>query len=324
MASESEKRDPYAILGVPRSADADAIKKAYRKLAQTYHPDLNPDDEGAEDQFKKISQAYAVLSDPDQRANYDEFGEIALDPNFDAEKARRFGGYQSGGFQSGGATFHGFDTGQHGGGFGSLFEDLFGGGAQGPRPPRPRAGANLETEFELEFLEAAAGSERRISVTRPQADGSARTDTLTVKVPPGVADGARIRLSGKGSEGSNGGAPGDLYVTVHVRPHPVFRREGQDLQLDVPISVSEAILGADIELPTLDGRVTLHVPPETDSGSKLRLRGKGFAASGSKAVGDLYVIVRIRVPRNLDENERKRVAELAKLDPEDLRRDLWS
>jgi curved DNA-binding protein len=318
MAGTPTEKDPYAILGVARDADADAIKKAYRKLAQKYHPDRNPDDASAEDRFKQVSQAYSVLSDPERRASYDEFGAVALDPNFDAEQARRFGG-----FRQGGGGFGGFDPGDMGtGGLGSLFENLFGGGGHGPQTPRPRAGANLESDFELDFLEAARGSSRRITVNRPQPDGSSRTDTLTVQIPAGIADGGRIRLSGKGSRGTHGGPAGNLYVTVRVRSHPVFRREGQDLHMDVAVSVSEAILGADIEIPTLDGRVTLHVPPETDSGARLRLKSKGFPPAGSKAAGDLYVTVLIRVPKDLNDAQKEQFEKLAHLDPKDLRRDL--
>lgn len=307
-------RDPYTVLGVARDADANAIKSAYRKLAQQLHPDRNPDDPQAEEEFKRVSQAYAVLSDPESRRSYDEFGEISLDPNFDAEKARSFGGAFGGG-QPG---FGGGQPGFGGGGFGSLFEDLFSGGFQA----RPQPGPDLQAQLELDFLEAARGTERRLSVNRPNGRGGTRRDTLSIKIPAGVADGAKIRLAGKGGEGAAGAPPGDLFATVRVRPHRVFRRDGQDLHIEVPISVREAVTGADIEIPTLDGRVTLHVPPESDGGSRLRLRGKGFPAAGKKAVGDLYVTLRIRVPKGVDAERR---AELERLleDDTDLRSDLF-
>ena len=310
-------KDPYAALGVSRDTDADSIKKAYRKLAQQYHPDRNADDPSAEEKFKQVSSAYAVLSDDKRRKDYDEFGEIALDPNFDADKARaasrQFGG---GDFAHAfGARADGF---QGGGGFGNVFEDLFGGRGH----PRPRRGADLETRIELDFADAVRGCEQRVTLDRPNAEGGVSRETLSIRIPPGVDDGGRIRLAGKGGPGERGGRDGDLLAVVRVRPHPQFKRNERDLLLDVPISISEAIRGASIEIPTADGRVSLRVPPGTDGGSKLRLRGKGVPAHGKRAAGDLYVTVRIRVPKNLTADAEEKAAALLGDDGEAFRSDL--
>ena len=325
MAS-GEKGDLYGVLGVARDADDKVIKKAYRKLARQFHPDVNPGDAAAEERFKRISEAYAVLSDPEKRRNYDEFGEVSLGGGFDADAARRareafgarFGtGGRSGGFPGfGGESFD----------FGNL-EDLLGGsfGGRGGRRGRTRQmrGEDIQASMELDFLEAARGGEKRLTITRPNPSGAPITETVTVRIPPGVGDGGRIRLPQKGSPGLAGGPPGDLWATIRVRPHPVFRREGRSLYLEVPISIREAIRGAKIEIPTLDGRATLTVPPGTDSGRKLRLRGKGIADPGGGSPGDLYVTVQIRVPRDLSDEVQERVDELAAFDPPDLREELF-
>ena len=257
--------NPYDVLGVPRHADEAAIKKAYRKLAQESHPDQNPDDPQAEERFKRVGRAYAVLSDAKQRSAYDEFGEIALDANFDAGRARA--NSHMGGFSD----------------FGSLFEDLLG-GAQ--RRQQPQRGGDLETHLELEFLDAALGCKRRIDLRRPGAGPSPTSESLEIRIPVGVHDGAKIRLAGKGSPGHAGGPAGDLLARVRVRPHRFFRRAGRNLQLDADVSITEAILGTEFEVPTLDGKVMLRVPPGTDSGSRLRLR-RVIAASRppNRAVG---------------------------------------
>jgi DnaJ-class molecular chaperone len=312
--ADGAKKDLYGVLGVSRDVDEDAIRKAYRQLARRYHPDVNPGDEEAEESFKTISEAYAVLSDPERRRNYDEFGEISLEGGFDAEKARhafgrRFGaGGRGGGFARGGESFH-FDN------LEGLFSDLFArsGG------PRGRRGVDHEAEIELDFVDAVRGGEHRLSFTRPTADGRTRRETLSVRIPPGVSDGGRIRLRGKGGEGLGSGEPGDLYARIRIRPHAFFRREGRNLYLDLPVSVREATLGAKVQVPTLDGRVTLTIPPGTDSGSKLRLRGKGVPSPSAGEPGDLYVVVQIRVPRNLPPEVAKKLEDLAEYEPADLR-----
>jgi DnaJ-class molecular chaperone len=312
MTRADDNKSPYDVLGVARDADADAIKKAYRRLAHESHPDRHPDDPEAEERFKALNQAHTVLGDPERRQAYDQLGDIALDPNFDADAARAasqgFGGFPGGRFTSGQAGP---------GDFGSLFEDLFAGGQ---RVARPRRGVDLETTIELEFVDAALGCERRVDLRRPTADGSAGpSETLSVRIPPGVTNGGRIRLAGKGGPGSANGPPGDLMARIRVRPHPLFKRQGRDIHMEASISVTEAVLGTEFEVPTLDGQVMLRVPTGTDSGSKLRLRGKGIPAAAGAAAGDLYVSLRIRVPKDLDEEAKQQWKDLEAYGPTDLR-----
>jgi len=321
------RRDLYEVLGVPRDADADAIKKAYRKLARQLHPDVNPGDGAAEERFKEVSEAYAVLSDAAKKRDYDEFGDVSLEGGFDAEAARRareaFGARfgpggaagRSGGFEAffgpGGEEMH----------FGGDLEDLLSRLGGRGRPSGPRRGADLEAELELELREAALGCERRLSLARPTANGP-RTESVTVKVPRGMVDGARIRIPGKGADGVGGGPAGDLHATIRVRPDALFRAEGRDLYIDLPVSFAEATLGAEVEVPTLDGRATLTLPSGTDGGKRLRLRGKGIPGVGRHAAGDLYGTVRIQVPHELDAEGRRRVEAVAELGPLDPRRGL--
>jgi DnaJ-class molecular chaperone len=323
-----EKRDLYAVLGVARDAGADVIRKAYRKLARRHHPDVNPGDKAAEERFKEISEAYDVLSDTEKRRNYNEFGEVALQGGFDAERARRareafgarFGG-EPGPGEGGFASGEPFE-------FGDLDDLLgrFGFGGRGGRGGAGRAGlrgSDIEAQLELDFLEAARGGEKRLGLQLLGEDGRPRSQTLTVRIPAGVADGGRIRLRGKGGPGLGGGPPGDLWATVRVRPHPVFRREGRDLIVEVPVTIAEAIRGAKIEVPTLDGRATVSVPPGTDSGKKLRLRGKGIPDPAGKAPGDLYAVIQVRVPKQLDADGLAALETLAKAGPEDPRKELF-
>jgi DnaJ-class molecular chaperone len=324
-----KKRDLYEVLGVSREVDAEALRKAYRKLARRHHPDVNPGDKAAEERFKEVSEAYDVLSDPVKRRNYDEFGEISLQGGFDAEQARRAReafGARFGGEPGQGASGFEFRSGEPFE-FGDLDDLLgrfgFGGRGRGGRSEGLR-GSDLEATLELDFLEAAKGGEKRLSLALPGEDGRPQTQTLTVRIPPGVADGGRIRLRGKGAPGLGGGAAGDLWATVRVRPHAVFRREGRDVSVEVPVTIAEAIRGAKIEVPTLDGRATVTVPPGTDSGQKLRLRGKGIPnpTKGGTA-GDLYVVIQIRVPKTLDADAEAAVDALAKAGPEHPRKELF-
>jgi curved DNA-binding protein len=327
MPPEKE-RDLYAVLGVARDADAETLRKAYRKLARRYHPDVNPGDKSAEDKFKQISEAYDVLSDATKRRNYDEFGEISLQGGFDAEQARRareafgarFGTGEGPG--AGYRTFRGGEAFE----FGDL-DDLLGRFGFGGRGASGRAaglrGADVEATLELDFLEAARGGEKRISLQLAGEDGRLRSETLTVRIPPGVADGGRIRLRGKGGPGLGGGPAGDLWAHVRVRPHPVFRRDGRNVSIDVPVTVAEAVRGAKIEVPTLDGRATLTVPPGTDSGQKLRLRGKGIPDPAGGEPGDLYVVIQIRVPKAADAAALEHADALAAAGPADPRKELF-
>ena len=315
-------RDLYEVLGVARDADVDAIRKAYRKLARKNHPDLNPGDKAAEERFKEISRAWEVLEDPARRRNYDEFGEISLEAGFDAEKAR----------QAREAFGSRFGTGARPGaeGFGEEYEfgdldDLMGrffggGGGRGARAGGIRMrGPDLEASLELDFFDAMRGGEHRLTLGGPSG-----SETITVRIPPGVDTGGRLRIPGKGAPGIGGGPQGDLSVVLTVRPHRVFRREGRDLTFDLPISVVEAIRGAKVEVPTLDGRATLTVPAGTDSGTRLRLRGKGVPNPRGGAAGDLFARVQIRVPRGLDDGAKEALDALERAEDRDLRKDLFS
>ncbi|MDJ0868042.1 MAG: DnaJ C-terminal domain-containing protein [Myxococcota bacterium] len=316
-----DRRDPYEVLGVARDADADAIRTAYRALARKLHPDVNPGDSAAEERFKEVSEAYAVLSDEEKRKLYDEFGPISLEGGFDPEAARAARSPFGGGFPGASSD----------GAFGSLedlFGGLFGGGARGGFRGgggfgRGFAipGQDLEATLELEFLEAARGCERTLSVGRPTADGGVRHESVSVRIPPGVDEGGRIRLPQKGGEGHGGAPPGDLYARIRIRPHAYLRRDGRNLLLDVPVTVGEATLGAKVEIPTLEGRATVTIPPGTDSGQRLRLRGKGIPHPKGGPAGDLYATVQIRVPRDLDDAARERLAGLAPFDPPGLRKE---
>jgi curved DNA-binding protein len=265
--------NPYEILGVDKNATTEEIKKAYRSLARETHPDLNPGDSVAETRFKQVSVAYDVLSDAQKRADYDEFGEIALEAGFDAERARtererfssRFGSPEGTGFGEGFA-FEGLED---------LFRQ-FGGGAgqarsQGGRPSTMQMrGADLESDMTLGFVEAAKGGERRLSLARPAPDGSAVKESITVRIPPGVSDGGRLRIPGKGGQGLGGGPPGDLWLSLHVEPHPIFRRVGNNLEFDLPITLKEAALGAKVEIPTLGSRFHPRRAATLDCASKAR------------------------------------------------------
>lgn len=318
----SEKQDLYETLGVARDADLDTIRKSYRKLARQYHPDLNPDDTAAEEHFKEVSQAFEVLSDETRRRNYDEFGEVSLESGFDAEKMREareaFGarfGYRSEP-QGPGDDFHfsGIDD-----LLGRMFsrEGAAGGGMR-------LAGADLEASLELEFLEAVRGGEKRLTLGRPGPDGRPVAETVNVRIPPGVDESGRLRIPGKGSPGVGGGPAGDLWVSLRIRPHPVFRRDGRNLTLELPVSVREAVLGAQVEVPTLDGRATLTIPPGTDGGTRLRLRGKGVPAKRDGTPGDLIVRIQIRVPRDLDEASSSAIDALERFDDPAIRKELFS
>jgi DnaJ-class molecular chaperone len=331
VAAESKHRSPYEVLGVARDADEDAIRKAYRRLARKHHPDVNPGDTVAEEKFKEISQAYAVLSNEEKRRAYDEFGEVALEGGFDPEAARRareafgarFGGAPGAGAGGGPNRFgeEEFAFGDLDDMLGDLFARRGGPGARGGGRFALR-GPDLEATLELELEEAARGGERRITVTRPSAEGGAKTESVTIRIPAGVVDGGRIRIPGKGGEGRGGGPPGDLHATLRIRPHRLFRVEGRDLHLDVPVTVAEATLGAKIEVPTLEGQASVQVPPGTDGGRRLRLRGKGLPSPGGGPPGDLYVTIQIRVPRDLDAAAKGQLEALAKFDPPDVRKDL--
>jgi len=304
-----EYKDYYKTLGVSKNASAEEVKKAYRKLARQHHPDVNKKPE-AEKRFKEINEANEVLSDPEKRKRYDTVG-----PEWERFQQ---GGQRPGGFQwvytgqPGADPFNG-----EAGGFSDFFRTLFGEGAAdfdtGPLFGRPStrrarsvAGADVESEVEITLAEAYKGTERTVEMRMP--DGTTRR--LSVKIPAGVRDGQRIRLAGQGAPGGRGGPAGDLFLRVRVRPHPVFQRDGDDLRLDLPVALHEALLGAEVTVPTLKGRVSLRIPPETQNGRTIRLAGQGMPRSGG-GHGDLYVTVKVVLPTKLTEKERELVNELA-------------
>jgi curved DNA-binding protein len=298
-------RDPYAVLGVPKTASADEIKKTYRKLASKLHPDKNPGNKQAEAQFKEVNQAYDVLGDAKKRGLFDEFGEEALREGFDADRVRQYrrwadqGGGRVGG---GGVPFNIEDLFSGGGagardvsGMGDMFGDILGGRAGGRRRRGPARGPDLESEMTIDFPTAVRGG----TITLRTSESA---EPITVRIPPGADEGSRIRIPGQGAPGSAGGQRGDLLVVIHVRPHPFFRREGKDLHLDLPVTVGEAFHGGKVRVPTPDGFVTLKVPPKTQSSQMLRLKGKGVVkkepGTPSAVPGDLYVHFQIHLPES--------------------------
>jgi DnaJ-class molecular chaperone len=323
------KRDYYEILGVSRKATVDEIRSAYRRLARKYHPDLNPGNSQAEQNFKEIGEAHEVLADPEKRKVYDQFGAEGLRAGAAAGAGGGPGGGPSGqryAWSGQGSPFEDVSFEAFGGGrpgeAGSLFEELFEqlGGARARRGRgRPaRRGQDIETELELDFLQAAHGVRTTLTLQRPTDDGSIKPQHLEVRIPPGVADGQRVRLAGQGGEGI-GGPAGDLYLVIRVRPHPYFRREGRDVYIDLPLSVSEAALGASVEVPTLHGRSTVRVPPGTASGTRLRLRGQGIPAPQEQAKGDQYCVIKIVPPKQPSEPQKKVFEELRSLETDSPR-----
>ncbi|OFX20780.1 MAG: molecular chaperone DnaJ [Anaeromyxobacter sp. RBG_16_69_14] len=310
------ERDLYDILGVPRAATADEIKKAYRRLAKKYHPDVNPGDKASEERFKEVTAAAEVLSDPKKRAFYDEFGADSLRSGFDASKADAYRQWKRQGAPPGGMPFDfgGFqevNVGDFGTfDFGSVFEDLFGGrtGRGRARAAQAQHGAHAEAEISVDLRDAVLGAERDVRVGGK---------TLRVKIPKGVADGSSVRLSGQGAPGRHGGKAGDLYLRVKLREHPWIHRDGKDLYLDLPVTVPEAVLGGEVMLPTFEGPVRLQIPPGTQSGKKLRLRGKGMPDLRGGDRGDLYATVRIVLPERSAGLEKavKPLEDLYKADP---------
>ncbi|MDE7548016.1 DnaJ C-terminal domain-containing protein [Acetobacter fabarum] len=279
-------RDPYSVLGIAKTASQDDIRKAYRKLAKKYHPDLNPGDKKAEEEFKALNQANDLLSDADKRARFDR-GEI------DASGQERHPGFGAGGFGGGGfGGAGGFRPGGAGmGGFqeedlSDLFGGMFGGGARARRAG-PRKGADRSFALNVSFLDAVNGATSRVNLP----DGA----TLDVRIPPGMEDGKVLRLRGKGMPGVQGGPAGDALITVTVLPDAIFTREGSDLRETLPVDLKTAVLGGPIMVPTPTGTVKMNVPAGSDTGTVLRLRGKGVQAHGGKDAGNLYVRLEVRV-----------------------------
>jgi curved DNA-binding protein len=314
--SMSGKRDYYGVLGVSSSASQDEIKRAYRAKAKQYHPDRNPNDPSAEQKFKEVQQAYSVLRDPKKRAEYDQFGEAgvgrwATDPR--GQKVYQWGGRSTVNVEDLEDLMSAFGGGRPA----SVFEEFFGGRQRGRAPASaPQRGADEESPISLTFEQAIHGATVSVSLRSKAAQ---RTESLEVKIPPGVGDGQKIRLKAKGHPGLNGGRPGDLFLVCSVRPHPYFTRRGADVYLDVPVTSSEAALGARIEVPSLDGRVTVTLPPGTSSGAKLRLRRRGVKKPGSDQRGDQYVVISVVTPKDLTEEQRTLFEKLREHDPPDPR-----
>jgi curved DNA-binding protein len=293
--------DLYAVLGVPKGADEAAIKKTYRKLAKTLHPDKHPGDKKAEARFKTVNHAFDVLSDAKKRKLYDEFGEEGLREGFDADKVRAYNQWSSqAGARGGGAGGGGGRSypggvriedlfnqeGPQGGDIGDFLGDIFArGGGRRARGPTP--GADLQASATIDFASAVRG-------TMVELRMQAGAEPVKVRIPQGASEGSRVRIAGHGAPSPNGGPPGDLLLDIHVEPHKFFRREGDDLHLDVPITVVEAIRGGKIKVPTVDGSVSLKVTPGTQTGATARLKGKGVTRKGQ--TGDLYVHYQVHVP----------------------------
>lgn len=303
-----ERRDLYEILGVQRDVSPDDLKKAYRKLAKQWHPDANKGNKEAEERFKEISGAYEALSDPQKRALYDELGPDALKIGFDPEKAREYRRWKTA-QDSGRASspFEGFEFGDDVD-LGDIFASIFGGRARGSRRPGPVRGADLTMELGVTLGEMIHGGERVISFNRPEPHGPGHA-RLTVKIPAGVAEGGRIRLAGQGAHVASGPA-GDLYLVPHLLQHPTVRRDGRDLSMPFPITVREALEGAEVRCPTFDGEVQVKIPKRAQSGSRLRLRGLGLPDGPRGGRGDFYLELRIVLPQKPTATAKKLAEEL--------------
>jgi molecular chaperone DnaJ len=388
----ASKHDYYETLGIPRSASADEIRKAYRKLARKYHPDLNPGDKSAEDRFKNVQEAYDVLSDSKKRQMYDQYGFYSESgyagagpggpgrgptPNMD------FGGFDFSDIFNGAAGSGRRAEGATGtGGFRDIFSQFFGG--KGAAEQAPEKGSDLEYVMDIDFWQAIRGTQARLNITRyevcntcrgsgkaasgagevtcPECKGSGnvsqmagamrfnltcprcggtgkltnscptcggdgrvtRTETVEVRIPAGARNGSRLRVPGKGNAGTHGAPPGDLYITTRVEEHPFFHREGDNIEIKVPLSVWEASLGAKIEVPTIDGRAQLKIPQGTRNGQRFRLREKGVLNSRTNSRGDQIVEVVVEAPDPRDERTRELLREMARLHPEDPRAGIWS
>ena len=316
-----QKRDYYEVLGVSRGASEDEIKKAYKKMARKYHPDLNPGDKSAEEKFKEVNEAYEVLSDADKKARYDQYGHAGVDPNFGA------GGF-GGGFDGG------FDFGDLGDIFGSFFGGGFGGGRR-TNPNAPQRGESIRMSIAISFEEAAFGCEKEVTVERyetcdtchgsgcapgtspevcPDCHGTGtvrKKKTIQASIPAGIDNGQTISIRGQGNAGKNGGPAGDLLITITVRPHELFRREGTSVLCEAPITFTQAVLGAELEIPTIDGKVKYTLPEGTQSGTTFRLKGKGIPSINGRGRGDQYVTVYIETPKNLNKEQKEALKKFA-------------
>jgi len=371
--------DFYKILGIGKDADQDAVKKAYRKLARKWHPDLNPGNKEAEQKFKDVSRAYDCLGDKEKRKLYDEFGEDGLQSGFDSEKARKYKQWDS--FQrEGGGRRTAQDFGRYNS-YEDIFGDLFGSSMGGAGPHMSRKGSDIQHEMEIDLLSALKGFETELSMqkmkacaacngsgmdpkskmsTCPGCGGSGRinvaqgpmqftsacpqcaghgqigvacaqcggsgrvigTEKIKVTIPQGVKEGSKVRVAGKGEPGLDGGAPGDLYLIVRIKPHPLLKRKGDDLFIEVPVTVGEAMAGGVITIPTLEGPVQLKVPPKSQSGQTLRLKGKGAVNLKTKKRGDFMVKLLVKVPQTDDQETIATAQKMEAFYSGDIRRDI--
>jgi molecular chaperone DnaJ len=324
-------KDYYQILGVSRNASEKEIKQAYRRLARKHHPDLNPNDKSAEARFKEINAAYEVLSNPEKRKKYDQFGEQWEY----ADQFAKAGGQERvrWGFGKGGATFEYGDLSE----FGNIFSSLFGDSGMGSRMRRgPQRGQDIESLIEVSLEEAYHGSKRIIQFQTAEpctaCGGTGRVGNrvcticngtggkvipkrLEVKIPAGVRDGSRIRIAGEGGPGRAGGSKGDLYLVAKVLPHKLFERKGDDLYAEVSVPLATAMLGGEVGLPTLNGNLSLKIPAETQNGKVFRLAGKGMPQLGNSDYGSMFAKVKVVLPTNLTEEERKLFEKLRSLRP---------
>ena len=351
-----EKRDYYEVLGVSKGASEDEIKKAYKKLARKYHPDMNPGDKEAEEKFKEVNEANEVLSDPEKKARYDQFGFAGVDPSYGAGAGGAYGGAG------------GFDFGDLGDIFGSFFGGGFGGG-QRRNPNAPQRGESIRASVSVSFTDAAFGCEKSVTLERSEMCGTCKGNgcapgttpevcpdchgtgtvqvrrqtpmgvfasngpcrkcggtgrlihqpcpdcrgggtvrkrkTIQVTIPAGIDHGQTISLRGQGNAGKNGGPAGDLLITVMVQPHDLFRRDGVDVFCEAPITFTQAVLGAELEIPTIDGKVKYSIPEGTQTGTVFRLKGKGIPVLNGRGRGDQYVTVTIETPRNLNKEQKE-------------------
>jgi DnaJ-class molecular chaperone len=315
-----KKDDFYDILGVSRSATAEEIKRAYRKLAKKYHPDRNPNDPSADRRFKEVQESYAVLGDAEKRAEYDQYGRAGVgqfSTNPRGQRVYEWGGQSKINVEDLNDLFSaiGRGEGSHGA---SVFDQVFGGGGRNraSAAPTPQRGNDVEKSISLSFEQAVHGAVVTVELRTRRGK---QADKLEVKIPQGVKDGQKIRLAGKGNPGSHGGAAGDFLLVCSIRPHAYFRRVGANVLLNVPISLSEAALGTAVEVPTIDGPVTVTIPPGTSSGAKLRLNGRGLAVPGTASRGDQIVVIEIVAAKTLSDKQRGLFEQLSSLDSTNVR-----
>lgn len=309
-------RDYYETLGVSKSATPDEIRSAFRKLARKYHPDVAKDKKAAEEKFKEINEAYEVLSDPEKRQKYDQLGQNWNQPGGFQPPPQWGGAQPGGGFYRYGGEDGGVEFEFNGTGFSDFFEAFFGGGRGqsafggfGQRAAGAERGSDVEADIMVPLEEALHGSKRTVSLRRA---GSNKVETYQVKIPRGVREGQRIRLAGQGEPGERGGKSGDLFLRVRLARHPDFTVQGSDLIHEVKIAPWQAVLGAELTVPTLEGNVRLKIPPGTQPGQRFRLRERGLPTSSGKR-GDLYVEVQLAIPKKVTEKEKEIWSELAKL-----------